>query len=227
MHFQNETEPIFSDLRGRCDVFARHPLFTAAAEGAVPIEILHEFAFHQYSDSILWVPMLSLMKAKAVRSTRLARAIGDNIACETGLSGPSHVGLAEQMLRSLGHRDLDRFPTETFAAAASYWVSEEFARYREPEVAGWLLAAETLVPVMFAKMHPSFARLEGCDTLYFTQHIAVDDDEHAVWMSEAVAEVVSLYGPRAIEGIMHGMREAHDEALEVPDALFARLSRAA
>jgi hypothetical protein len=220
---KNETEPIFAQLRARCDSLASHPLFAAAAAGEVPIDVLHEFAFHQYLDSILWVPMLALMKAKATRSRRLAEAIADNIACETGLSGAAHVALATSLLRSLGLASVEGVGAGFLAESASEWLSDEFTRRTEPGVAGWLLGAEALVPVMFAAMEPCFARIAACDTRYFVEHVAVDHDEHAVWMTEAVVDVLRVYGPGAQVEIAHGLDAAYAEATEVPDALYARL----
>src|SRR5664279_1068239 len=164
------TEPIFSELATQRSTLAAHPFLVAANELSTPT--LHEFAFYQYSDSILWIPMLAQMKSKATRSRRLHRAIEANIAHEAGLGGTSHV----------------------------------------------TLAAETLVPDMFAAVEPAFARL-GADTRYFREHVAVDTDEHSAWMAEAVVEIVELYGADCIPAITAGLRDAFAETLEVPNAL--------
>src|SRR5207237_8253263 len=113
-----------------------------------------ECAYRQYSASTLWIPRLAQMLTKAERSPRLRRAIADNIADEAGLSAISHVELARRLMRSLGARDLDRLPHATLVATASMWLSDEFAAMTEPEVAGFLLAAETLVPALFAAVLP-------------------------------------------------------------------------
>ena len=78
-HNKEYTEPIFdrlADYRGR---LIAHPFLVEARTGQLPTPILHEFAFHQLSDSILWIPMLAQMHDKA-RSPRLRRAIADNIS---------------------------------------------------------------------------------------------------------------------------------------------------
>jgi pyrroloquinoline quinone (PQQ) biosynthesis protein C len=213
------TEPIFSELATQRSTLAAHPFLVAANELSTPT--LHEFAFHQYSDSILWIPMLAQMKSKATRSRRLHRAIEANIAHEAGLGGTSHVTLAAQLMRSLGICDLTPFPTRVFERSATLWLTDAFARdFSEPEVAGWLLAAETLVPDMFAAVEPAFARL-GADTRYFREHVAVDTDEHAAWMAEAVVEIVELYGADCVPAITAGMRDAFAETLEVPNALWS------
>ncbi len=217
-HLKQYTEPIFTQLAAERSTLLAHPLLVAAGTGELSLHTLHEFAFHQYSDSILWIPMLAQMKSKAHRSRRLRRAIEDNIAHEAGLGGVSHVTLAVELMRSLGLRTLAAFPTATFARSATLWLSDEFIAEAEPAIAGWLLAAETLVPIMFAAVEPCFAKL-GADTRYFREHVAVDADEHSAWMAESVDEIVDLYGPECVPAIIAGMADAFAETLEVPDAL--------
>ena len=142
------TEPIFSLLAEYRTQLVNHPLLTAAHEGELSSTILHEFAFFQYSDSILWIPMLAQMKSKTERSRRLRKAIEDNIAHEAGIGSVSHVTLAIALMRSLGITDLESYHTETFRKSAALWLSDEFNNQTEPEIAGWLLTAETLVPLM-------------------------------------------------------------------------------
>jgi pyrroloquinoline quinone (PQQ) biosynthesis protein C len=221
IHFQQLTEPIFTLLdRYRAELLA-HPMLEAARRGALSDDTLHEFAFHQYTDSITWIPMLAQMKSKATRSRRLQQAIRDNIAHEAGLDGTSHVTLAVELMRSLGLTALDAFPTERLADTATMWLSESFADFSEPEIAGWLLTAETLVPLMFAAIKPCYDRLG--DTRYFAEHIAVDADEHAAWMAEAVDEVVGLYGPTSVPDVTTGMTDAWQETIAIPDELWGRL----
>jgi len=74
---------------------------------------------------------------------------------------------------------------------------------------------------MFAAMVPSFDAL-GCDTRYFHEHIAVDADEHASWMADAVRDVVERHGPESVDAVLCGMADAWVEMLEVPDALWLR-----
>src|SRR3569832_2493464 len=212
------TEPIFSTLASQRAQLATHPLLAAHD---LPTTILHEFAFHQYSDSILWIPMLAQMKAKAIRSSRLRRAIKDNIAHEAGLGGVSHVTLAVELMRSLGIRTLEPFPTHTFARSATLWLSDEFVGEAEPATAGWLLVAETLVPDLFAALEPAFARI-GANTHYFREHVAVDSVEHAQWMTESVEGGGGRAGPAGGGGGRAGGADAGAETLEVPAALWRR-----
>ena len=218
LHMKEFTEPIFSTLdRYRAELL-EHPLLEAARAGKIERTTLLEFAYYQYSDSITWIPMLAQMKGRALKSRRLRQAIEDNIAHEAGIGGISHVTLAVQLMRSLGIRTLDDMPTEGLAKTAGLWLSDAFANMSEPALAGWLLTAETLVPEMFAVMKPCFDGV--ADTTYFTQHIAVDSDEHATWMAEAVHEVVAIYGPECVPAVLAGMADAWEETLEDPDALW-------
>ncbi len=217
-HFRQLTEPIASTLHHYRAELLAHPLLEAAREGTLSETTLHQFAFHQYSDSITWIPMLAQMKSKATRSRRLQAAIRDNIAHEAGLDGTSHVTLAVALLRSLGLTSLDGFPGETIIDTASMWLGDPFAGFAEPAIAGWLLTAETLVPEMFAVMKPCFDPI--ADTRYFAEHVAVDADEHAAWMAEAVAEVVALYGTDCVPLVTAGMADAWQETIAIPDELW-------
>jgi hypothetical protein len=223
LHLKQYTEPIYTLLDHFRNLLAEHPLLVAARNGALDTKTLHELAYYQYSDSITWIPMLAQMKSKALRSRRLRKAIEDNIGHEAGLSGTSHVTLAVAMMRSLGIDRIDRFPTETLTKEANEWLSDDFATVTEPQIAGWLLAAESLVPLMFAAVKPCFDRIAGCDTTYFSEHVAVDADEHAAWMAEAVDEVVELYGPRAVPLVIAGMTTAWHETVLAPDTLWDRI----
>jgi hypothetical protein len=221
LHLKQYTEPIFDQLNGYRAQLVDHPLLTAARAGELSKETLHEFAFHQYSDSILWIPMLAQMKGMARKSARLRKAIEDNIAHEAGLGNVSHVQLAVALMRSLGISDLEPFPTRTFERSATLWLTDEFAQQTEPEVAGWLLVAETLVPLMFHALRPSFVAL-GCDTRYFREHIDVDTEEHSAWMAESVEDILDIYGPACTGAIAAGMTDAWQETCEVPDSLWRK-----
>lgn len=198
-----------------CQMMSTHPLFLLVARGDLPRAIVDEFAWLQYADSILWVPMLALMKER-VRNPRLVRALTDNIACEAGVSGTSHIELARRFVASLG---LKSAPAGTSLPDvidnASQWTS-----FTEGQIAGWICAAETLVPILFAKMRPAFAAIRGCDLHYLDEHIGVDSDEHSHWMRDAIEQLVLTGTPVGdiLAGLDFGMREAMD----VPDALYAK-----
>lgn len=213
-------ETITKRLDHQKQTLADHGLFWAAKQNRIPDKILKEFAFHQYSDSIVWIPMLSLMKQKVVSCKRLRKAIEDNICCEAGVGGRSHVDLARTLMRSLGLKSFDRMPAKTFAKSASLWLSDEFNDFGETEIAGWLLTAETLVPMMFAAMVGSFKNLDA-DVAYFTEHMDVDSDEHSVWMLESVREI--LDGGADVADILAGMEDAFKETMEIPDYYLERL----
>lgn len=212
VHLKQYTEPIFERLAAYRTTLLEHPLLAAARSGELPDPILHEFAFYQLSDSILWIPMLAHMHDK-VTSPRLRRAIADNIAHEAGLGATSHVTLALAMARSLGITRLDAFPRDVFARTVEPWLLDDF---EEPAIAGWLLVAEALVPVLFEAVLPSFTQL-GADTRYFAEHVVIDADEHAHWMAEAALEIAATSGAAPI---LDGMAEAWQDTCEVPDRLW-------
>lgn len=191
-----------------------HPFLELARNAMLPREILEEFAYLQYVDSILWVPMLSLMKERA-RSERLTRAIRDNIACETGMSGTSHIEMARMFIRSLGLDVVGAGQNPDVVATVSQWTT-----FGEAVVAGWLYAAEHLVPLLFGAMRPGFAAIPGADLRYLDEHIAVDSDDHSRWMREAIAEIIQddPTHPDVLLGIDLGSREV----LDVPDVLYSK-----
>jgi hypothetical protein len=221
-HLKQFTEFIFDVLDRYRAVLQQHPLLAAARTGQIEKPLLETFAYYQYCDSVTWIPMLAQMKTMATRSHRLRSAIEDNIAHEAGLGDVSHVELAARLLRSLDVQSLDRFPTRGLARTLGLWLADEFAEMTEPALAGWLLVAETLVPDMFAAVLPAFDALGTADTLYFRKHIAVDADEHARWMTEAVIDVVELYGPTCVPAVLGGMAGAWLETLEDPDDVWER-----
>ncbi len=216
-HHKHLTEPIFQTLDRYRAELVEHPLLVAAKAGQIERTTLLRFAYYQYSDSVTWIPMLAQMKDKALRSRRLRTAIEDNIAHEAGLGSTSHVTLAARLMRSLGVRSLAELPTEGLANTAGLWLTDAFAAMTEPMLAGWLLAAETLVPIMFAIFAPLFG---DADATYFTEHVHVDSDEHSRWMAEAVDEVVALYGDACVPDVLAGMADAWAETREDPDALW-------
>jgi hypothetical protein len=57
-HMKQYTEPIFARLDQYRAELSHHPLLVAARAGTLPAPILIQFAWHQYSDSITWIPML-------------------------------------------------------------------------------------------------------------------------------------------------------------------------
>lgn len=217
------TERIFSQLDLYREEFFAHPFFQSARSSEpLPLSTLRTFASYQFADSLLWIPMLALLRSKVTRSEVLQRSIEKNIACEAGLGSVSHVALCARMMRSLGANAESTWThrADMYEWATKEWLSDEFASLTEPGVAGWLLVAESLVPVMFERMLPCFAGLPGCDTTYFLEHIDVDESEHSEWMAQSVRDVMQLYGPEhALPQVLQGMSASWEQVLEVPSML--------
>src|SRR5205823_6492347 len=105
-------------------------------------------------------------------------------------------------------RDLRALPQDALNKSASLWLSDAFESFAEPEIAGWLLTAETLVPMFFAGIVDAMARA-GCDVAYFREHVHVDGDEHSRWMAESVADVIARADaePAVVEAVTRGMND--------------------
>ena len=195
-------------------MMSSHPLFALAEKGLLSRALINEFAYLQYADSILWVPMLALMKER-VKNPRLVRALTDNIACEAGIYGISHIELARQFTCSLGVKDALGTLSPDVVQNASHLTS-----LTEAQIAGWIFAAETLVPILFSKMRVCYQAIPGCDLRYLDEHIGIDSDEHSIWMREAINEI--LIEPSRVNEVLTGIDFGMREAMDVPDSLYAK-----
>ena len=95
--------------------------------------------------------------------------------------------------------------------------------FSEEQIAGWLMAAETLVPVFFALFRPAFVRFPNVDMRYLDEHITVDADEHAQWMNEAVLAL--LRDESSYEQILAGIDIGGRVTLSIPDLIYAKAVR--
>ncbi|MDO8521385.1 MAG: iron-containing redox enzyme family protein [bacterium] len=200
-----------------------HPINDLIARRVLPLEVIRECAAIQYVDSMLWVPMLALMKDR-VESPRLQEALRANIRCETGDAGISHLTLAQSFIRSLGIPPyFGDYGVQSKLASHPVEIMNAATGLNEAQIAGWLLVAETLVPHLFALLRPAFEGFPEVDLRYLDEHIAVDADEHAQWMDAAVKEILAL-GGRA-EEVITGVDLGGRVTLSVPDALYAKAIR--
>jgi pyrroloquinoline quinone (PQQ) biosynthesis protein C len=212
-------------IRARVAAFTRdmreHPIGRLIQGSRLPEPIAREFAAIQYVDSVLWVPMLALMKDRA-KSPRLRKALTDNLLCEAGATHTSHITLCREFVESVGvipsFGDYHEHSELTGHAVA---VMNAVSALSEEELAGWILSAETLVPHMFAMFAPAYG--PEIDHTYFREHMHIDLDEHSAWMEEAAAEL--LQRPGALEGLLSGIDLGARVALSVPDALYAKALR--
>jgi len=103
----------------------------------------------------------------------------------------------------------------------------------EGKLAGWLLAQESLVPVLFEVFRPAFAKIKGVDLTYLDEHIRVDADEHAKWMLDGVLALLeksrtdhgSEWGETILKGVLYGIDLAGRVTLSVPDILYGMALR--
>jgi len=202
---------------------ASHPLCGVLHGEHVPKALLLEYAGIQYVDSVLWVPMLALMKDRA-KNPRLRKALTDNILCEAGATHTSHITLCHDFVKSAGitpfFGDFQRFSN---LAHHPIEMMNAVSGMSEAQIAGWALVAEAIVPELFKMALAGFRALPNVDTKYLEEHIAVDSDEHAQWMLESVTEL--LAEGVALDEILSGVHLGGRTALSVPDGLYAKYLR--
>lgn len=197
-----------------------HPLASVLAVDNPPKGLLIEYAGIQYVDSVLWVPMLAIMKDRVSNPT-LKSALTDNLLCEAGAKHQSHVVLCQEFIRSLKispyfgdfkqYSDLSRHSIEMMNAVSGM---------SEVQIAGMNLASEAMVPYLFSLALPAFQKMKGVNTNYLVEHIAVDADDHAQRMYDSIESLLSEGTElgKIIEGIHLGARTA----LSIPDALYSK-----
>jgi len=202
------------------DQLKRHPIVPLLKKNAVPRSILVDYAAIQYADSLLWVPMLALLKDR-VKNERLKQALRENLLCEAGANATSHVEICRRFIESTGANldDID------FASISGGQVirSVAVADLSEPQIAGWILTAETLVPLQFALFLDSFRKIGAVDLTYLIEHVAVDTDEHSQWMRESCLEL--LKESDCFNEILSGIDIGGRVQLRDPDVLYAKTKR--
>ncbi len=204
-----------------CDQISNHPVADLLSTGGVPVSVLYECALTQYKGSILWVPLLSLIKDR-VRNERLKKAVLDNLLCESGARGVSHVELCSRFLSSVRSHHDDLNSASNLVSALDVNLSELVfvASLSEPELTGWLLAAETLTPSTDKVLLEGFKRIHGIDLAFLREHIVVDSDEHAVWMREAASEL--LQDPCNLRLVISGIDLGARAELKLLDLIYSR-----
>jgi hypothetical protein len=217
-----EIRPI---LDSYIDQMRTHPLQMVFARSDTPRGLIEEFASIQYVDSVLWVPMLAVMKDR-VKNTKLYEALRDNLLCEAGATHESHVMLCQRFIQSVGISPFyGNFHEHSRLASHPVEMMNGVSGMNEEQIAGFNLMSEALVPYLFKMVLGAFKRIPGADTTYLTDHIDVDADDHARAMIEAVEDLVSEGA--SVGGILEGMHLSARTALSIPDALYAKYLRGA
>lgn len=200
-----------------------HPIVKYCQQQILPLEILNDFAKVQFVDSVLWIPMLALIKGK-IKSPRLLKAVRANMLCEAGADGIPHVTLCQKFIESLGimprYGDYNEF---TKYSSHPVEIMMSIQDFDEPFITGWLLAAEALVPVMFSVFKEAYQNTPGVDLTYLNEHIVIDADEHAEWMRESAQEL--MMASDCFEQIKAGIDIGARLTLAIPDVLFAKTIR--
>lgn len=182
---------------------------------------LNDFALAQWGDSVIWVPMLALMRDK-VSSPRLKQALDANLRCESGIdANRSHVTLCRRFVESIGlHPGISPSRIEVGGHAAR--MTDSTTSLCELQISGWILASEWIVPSIFSLVLPQFQNIPEADTEYLREHIEVDDEEHARWMREAAQELLLSGKENALEKILAGAHLAGRAGISVLDGLYAQ-----
>lgn len=205
------------------DQLENHPIKSLILKDLFSKDLALEFAKLQYIDSVLWVPMLALMKDR-VTNKNLHKALRANLMCEAGINHQSHITLCKEFLESIGIAPyMGDFEMLSGLAKQPVEIMNSVGGLSEAEIAGWILVAEALVPSLFRLFRPCFARMENADLKYLDEHIVVDSDEHAAWMYQAAKDL--LQNGTCVRHILAGIDLGGRTALAVPDVLFAKARR--
>lgn len=225
-HLANEDmAEVHSLLNLYIDQMRTHPLQTVFTQAGTPRSLVEEFASIQYVDSVLWVPMLAVMKDRA-KNPKLYDALKDNLLCEAGATHESHVTLCQKFIKSIGISPFyGNFHEYSHLASHPVEMMNGVSGMSEEQIAGYNLVSEALVPYLFKMVLAAFKRIPEADTTYLTDHINVDADDHAQAMIEAVEDVIHTGG--SVGSILEGMHLSARTALSIPDALYAKYLRGA
>jgi pyrroloquinoline quinone (PQQ) biosynthesis protein C len=200
-----------------------HPLQEVFRAETTPRSLLDEFAGIQYVDSVLWVPMLAIMKDRA-KNPRLVAALRDNLLCEAGADHESHIVLCQRFLKSVGISPFfGNFHEYSHRASHAVEMMNGVSGMSESRIAGFNLMSEAVVPILFKMVLESFRKLPNSNVTYLTDHITVDADDHAKDMMEAVESLIDEGAP--VGEIMEGIHLSARTAFSVPDALFSKYLR--
>ncbi|MBX9694941.1 MAG: iron-containing redox enzyme family protein [Cyanobacteria bacterium] len=204
-----------------CDQISNHPVAPLLARGQVSIATLYDCAVTQFKSSILWVPLLSLLKDRA-KNQRLKQALLANLLCESGARGLSHVQLCSRFVESVrahyrkvtGNADIS-LPLDTNLSEVLF-----VAELAEPVLTGWLLAAEALTPATDKILLDGFRHVPGIDEAFLLEHIAVDSEEHAIWMREAAGEL--LTESNCLTELLAGVDLGGRAEIKLLDSVYSR-----
>jgi pyrroloquinoline quinone (PQQ) biosynthesis protein C len=198
-----------------------HPISYFCKTAELPRSVLDAFARAQLVDNIYWVTMLARVRDQ-LESPVLREAVRKNILDEVGDSKTSHVTLCKQFVESLGlpsHFDDYRhyspasvYPVELMMSLAGN-VDDGF-------MAGWLLAQECLVPVLFQMFRPSFEAIPGADVSYLKEHEQVDACDHTRWLMEGIQSIAIT--DETVARVVTGLDLGGRATLAVPDCLYAQ-----
>lgn len=216
----NQTKEIQQSLNYYTEKIKNHPIKPLCDSAVLPKKILEDFAKAQCVDSTTWVTMLSLVKG-SLKQPELREAVRMNILDEVGNEGIPHVTLCKRFVKSVGvsyHYD----DYKKYSPASVYPVEVMMSlagNVKDEIIGGWLLAQETLVPVVFSTFRPAYRNLPNADVQYLIEHEEVDAEDHARWMMDAVNKM--LISDEALNLVLAGMDLGGRATIGVIDFLYA------
>ncbi len=240
---QNNKTAIEQRLVGYVDQLESHPIGALCSLNMVPRNVLALFAEAQLGDSNTWLGMLATAKG-IITEPKLLEAVKANIACEAGLNGVPHPTLCAKFAAGLGVTQFRSNPK--YFALQDYTIeaSASAVVMTENKLAGWLLAQESLVPILFRVFRSAFAKIKGIDLTYLDEHIRVDTEEHARWMLDGVLALLEKskayygaklepdhdaryggWGTTILGEVLYGIDLAGRVTLSVPDILYGMTLR--
>lgn len=204
---------IMDQLKSADESLRNHLIALLIESGTLPKEALLTILKCFYADGLWWVSALGHMEKEA-RNPRFKQALLDNYNCETGISGNTpHLKLMENFAASI------MLPIEmndlVYANALKRAQIENkmLKKATEPTRAGFMLATETLFPIILHIVRPAILHhFPMADMQYIDEHIEVDGDEHSKWMLESVEQLVTE-NPMLLEETLIGITEAIHGAL--------------
>lgn len=196
-----------------------HPVGRLLAEGKLSGAVLRECAGLLFRTSVLWMPLLSLLKDR-VRNENLKKFLLDYLLRESGAQGTSNVELCSRLLRTVEASFSSPSAISVDLPSASLDDVVFVAQLEEPELIGWLLAAGSLTPVTHKLLLEGFRQLEEIDCSFLEEHVNAHNEDQSQSMNEAITTF--LEQEKGIERILAGIQIAARTELALLDSIFAK-----
>lgn len=192
----------------------RHPIVSFAQKAPLSDSATGQLVNYMFADGCAWVPMLTIIKGRA-KTPQLRDAVRKNILDEIGHRKEAHLTLCLAFMESLG--------IAPSSEGADLNGAINIARnLSEAQVAGYLLAQETLTPQLFRFVRGLVRSKPNVDLRYLDEHLEVDVD-HTRYMLTAVQAV--LVTGESVDHIIEGVDLGARTAIGFLDKLYEQVIR--